>query len=196
MDPRWELRRALRFIRDAWPQSQADQHGHVYRGPADFVLREGSWWKPAPHDLMMGQAKRCYGNSIAGVVLHGLRYVEGYAIGEVNMPIHHAWNVDADGRVVDLTWPNTRPLRGLAYLGVEFALWRADDCTWNGDATVLDDWVRGWPLLRERWRGETEPPEGWEPSVLLRAAQEQVAGRELEAAILLANARREAYGTK
>jgi len=58
--------------------------------------------------------------------------------------------LDEQGRAIELTWRAP----GLAYLGVPFAVERADDCSWVGDATVLDDWRRGWPLLRDRWRGE------------------------------------------
>ena len=38
-----------------------------------------------------------------------------------------------------------------------FSAARAHDCTWHGDATVLDDFNRGWPLLREPWAGEPSP---------------------------------------
>ena len=127
--------------------------GLAYRGPADFVLRHGRWMRPGPWDdgWPEGLPRRCFGNSITQAALRGWKYVEGYALPEAGrLPVQHAWNLDRSGRLADVTWRN----KGVAYLGVEFALGRADDATWNGDADVLDDWRRGWPLFREPWRGE------------------------------------------
>jgi hypothetical protein len=52
--------------------------------------------------------------------------------------------------LVDSTWCNT----GLAYIGVEFSIERADDATWNGDGHILGDEYRGYPIFREPWKGE------------------------------------------
>jgi hypothetical protein len=41
-------------------------------------------------------------------------YVEGYA--QAILPVHHAWNVDAQGRVMEVTWEEP----GVAYFGIEF----------------------------------------------------------------------------
>lgn len=182
MDPRWEIRRYLRILRDAWPESQSERFGLVYRGPADFVLQEGRWWKPEPTPAGMrrGIPKACYGTSIAGALLYGLRYVQGYAVSPVTagFVVPHAWNADANGNVVDLTW---NPV-GAAYLGVEFSVERADDATWNGDAEVINDYQRRWPLLRERWRGELDEPDpSWEPSPMILAWRATCAGDEAEA---------------
>ena len=43
------------------------------------------------------------------------------------------------------------------YQGTPFTVARAYDCSWHGDACVLDDFNRGWPILRERWPGEDSP---------------------------------------
>jgi len=181
MDPRWTIRSYLRVIREAWPAEQAERLGLAYRGPADFVLREGRWWPPArPRpDLPQGAPRACYGNSIAGAVLYDLHYVQGYAVSSVvpGLVVPHAWNADREGRAVDLTWWPT----GMAYLGVEFSVERADDATWNGDADPIDDFNRGWPLLRERWRGElAESDPEWAPSPMLLALRARVAGDERE----------------
>lgn len=167
--PNAELRAALaelaQFMGERWRHG-----GYVYAGPAGFVLEHGVGWTgelAMPVGVMAGAPRMCFGNAITTAVLEGLRYVEGYALHRrVPLPIHHAWNLDAGGNVVDVTWaPHARDL-GLgevAYLGVEFSVERADDATWNGDANVLDDHERGWPLLRQRWEGEPENLQ-WPPS--------------------------------
>lgn len=171
MDPRYLLRRSL--VAERWPEEVARERGTVYRGPADFVLREGRWWNVEPGLPpgvdRWGAPRACFGNAITLSVVHGLRYVQGFALHPLNreaIPISHAWLADASGRAWDVTWRQP----GLAYLGVELSAERADDGTWNGDAEPIDDYNRGWPLLRERWRGETgETP--WEPSYGLLAAR-------------------------
>jgi hypothetical protein len=177
-DPRWTIRAHLRTCRDAWPAEESTRLGLVYRGPADFLLQHGRWWKPAPRPAGMpqGARKACYGNAIGGAVMLDLRYVQGYAISPVEpeLPIPHAWNANADGNVVDLTW---WPV-GIVYFGVELSAERADDGTWNGNAEPIDDRLRGWPLLRERWRGElAEPDPSWVPSPPLRALRARRDGR-------------------
>lgn len=175
-DPRWIIRSHLRLLRDAWPQEQADRAGLVYRGPADFVLREGRWWppRPRPAGIMQGAPKACYGNAIGAAVKYGLRYVQGYAVSpvELQLVVPHAWNADADGNVVDLTWNPT----GSGYLGVEMTFERADDATWNGDADPIDDYLRGWPLLQQPWPGKDTADPTWPPSPLLLALKAQRAG--------------------
>ena len=162
--PEARLRRKLRDLR--WPAELARTRGCAYRGPADFVLRHGQQYVPTDTPEFIGAPKKCFGNAIALAAIHGFRYVEGYAVdpGRAQAAIHHAWNVTAEGLVIDSTWANT----GVVYLGVEFAVGRADDATWNGDATVLDDHNRGWPLLREPWEGEDDGRE-WEPSEAIAA---------------------------
>jgi hypothetical protein len=151
---------------------------HHYHSPYDFLLQHGQWYKPRPYPprFYIGLPKMCFGNSIVVAVEHGLRYVEGFMLmplilgmreGVVygssdcaeGLAIHHAWNTDAKGRLYDSTLENS----AFAYLGAEFAVERADDCTWNGNNSVLFDEHRGYPLLKEPWKGE---PEGvvWPPS--------------------------------
>lgn len=175
-DPRWTIRSYLRLLRDAWPQEQADQHGLVYRGPADFVLREGRWWPPGPRPAGMpqGAPKACYGNAIGAALEYDLPYIQGYATSPVDplLVVPHAWNADAEGNVVDVTWHPT----GSAYLGVELSVERADDATWHGDADPIDDWMRGWPLLQQPWPGKDTPDPAWPPSPLLLAFRAKRAG--------------------
>lgn len=124
--------------------------GLVYRGPADFVLRHGRWYEPEMRtNILPGH---CYAGALLVAGTNPpLRYVEGFALdpwGEEVIP--HAWVAHPKGRALEITWRK----RGAAYLGVEFSVGRADDCSWNGDASVLLDKQRGWPLFRRSWRGE------------------------------------------
>lgn len=162
--PKGLLTRQLRA--QLWPRQQAAGRGLYYRGPTDFVLQHGEWFEPSPYDGEKGAPRACFGNAIGLAILRGYAYVEGWAIdpGLAQLAIHHAWNVTPDGKLADATWLNS----GRAYLGVRFSQGRADDATWNGDASVLDDSNRGWPLLRDRWQGE-DFERAWEPSEMLAA---------------------------
>lgn len=129
-----------------------------YAGPHDFVVEHGiDYPEIAPDTLVYGQGapRLCFANAINACVFHpGLRYVEGYALAPNlgDMPFHHGWNLDPQGRVVDITWMGT----GVAYRGVEFSVERADECTWEGDASVLTDFRRPQSVLMQPWRGEPE----------------------------------------
>jgi hypothetical protein len=96
----------------------------------------------------------CYGNAIVAAVFHDTRYVEGWGLisvgGEPRLALHHAWVTPGDGLAYDVTAPEP----WLAYWGMEFRVERSDNCTWEGDASVLDDYRRRHPLLRQRWPGE------------------------------------------
>lgn len=159
--------------------------GLVYRGPADFVLREGRVYRPAalPAGVVQHPPRHCFANAIHLAIEHGFDYVEGFALSVFGQAVHHAWNARG-ARLVDATW---RPM-GLAYLGVVFGVERADDCTWNGDATVLDDYARGWPLLRQRWAGE-DAAIAWPPSERLDAMRAHRDGDDAAMRALLKAAR-------
>jgi hypothetical protein len=137
------------------PRMRLTAKGYAYDSPYDFLLQHGRWYTPAalPPDIPRGAPKSCFGNAIVAAILYDLTYVEGYAslnIGQGAIPFEHAWCTDASRRVYEVTWPEI----GMAYYGVEFGVERADDCTWNGDATVLQDHRRHYPLLRAPWTGE------------------------------------------
>lgn len=128
------------------------RHGYAYSCAQEFVLKHGVWYRPTAIPLLTlkGAPKQCYGNAIVLCLKYGWKYVEGFALPPFGIPVQHAWNLDEQGVVWDTTWMNT----GLAYLGVEFSLGRADDASWNGDASVLDDSNRGFPIFKEPWKGE------------------------------------------
>jgi hypothetical protein len=140
------MRDALQEASEKYPMPP----GLVYSSPFDFVLQhgrvyEGQW----TGKYKLGAQKMCFGNAIMLGGRHDLKYVEGFALAPTGEVIHHAWN-DEGGVLVDSTWANT----GLIYLGVEFSVARADDATWNGDANILNDENRNYPLFRKPWRGE------------------------------------------
>lgn len=173
------LRTALEQIRNLKEQTPRPNEW-VYTSPEQFVLEHGEWWdyEPLPLEYEFGAPRTCFANAIVLCVLHPeLTYVEGYGMMiDIGLPIHHAWNVDPDGRVIDSTWraiyddTNERvPIPGgAAYCGVRFSFGRADDACWEGDAAILDDWKRGWPILREPWQGEDWAREWPNPSPLIR----------------------------
>lgn len=98
-----------------------------------------------------------------------VEYVEGVAIGKVPLPIDHAWNT-INGKIVDLTWGLTKKVTrkdgtwylrrtsrvlgtipgSFEYYGVVIG---KEDVNSNMlahrvFASVLDDYLCGWPVLR------------------------------------------------
>lgn len=126
--------------------------GLVYTSAYDFLYQHGFDYPPVPWtgQYREGAQCHCYGNAIATSAMRGLRYVEGVAVAPTGLMIPHAWNIGTEGELVDVTWRNT----GEVYIGVEFSVERADDATWNGDACVLDDKYRNFPVFQRRWKGE------------------------------------------
>lgn len=135
--------------------------GLVYTSAYEFLALHGTDFRPSPWQCRYwnGPQKMCYGNAIVAGAFYGLHYVEGVALSPTGEAIPHAWNVDDQGELVDATWRNS----GLVYIGVEFSLERADDATWNGDACVLDDLYRNYPVYQKRWKGEDYNLQ-WPPS--------------------------------
>lgn len=87
-----------------------------------WVADHGRFYPPAPlaDDWMRNEPRYCYDNSLEVAQENDdLSYIEGFAYSaQFAVPIHHAWNAEPDGRVVDTTWP----VPGLAYRGVELDL--------------------------------------------------------------------------
>lgn len=124
--------------------------GLFYTSPFDFIAQHGriytgQWKRQYP----IGRQKMCFGNAVLLAGRFGLKYVEGFALAPTGEVIMHAWN-EEDGTLLDSTWANT----GLLYLGVEFSVERADDATWNGDANIINDENRNYPVFQQRWSGE------------------------------------------
>jgi len=126
--------------------------GLVYTSPFDFIAQHGVGYKPIPWRWGkdgVGVQKQCFGNAIANAGKYQMKYVEGFALAPTGEIILHGWN-DYEGELMDPTWANT----GLCYIGVEFSLERADDATWNGDAHIINDENRNYPIFQKRWEGE------------------------------------------
>jgi hypothetical protein len=153
----------LERLRDMKRQQGEVPEGWVYEGIEDFVLQHGVWYRPTGWPPRQGAPKSCFGNAVMNAALYGVKYIEGMALPGMTFingvplpslsgprrPIHHAWNLDVDGQLCDNTWMN----KGLAYIGVEFSVGRADNATWFDDASVLDN-PRSRKLYRQPWTGE------------------------------------------
>lgn len=151
--------------------------GYHYQSIYDFLLQHGKFfpcqpWKSREWQKMPN--RMCFGNSIYKGTEHGWKYAEGLCLSDPPWaPVHHAFNVDDKGKVIDTTWRNT----GLVYFGVIFSVGRADDASWNGDSCVLDDWHRGWPIFKEPWQGE-DFSKVWPESPAMKLAKELNRRRE------------------
>lgn len=94
--------------------------GQAFSGPHDIVMKLGRFFEPAdrPSWLKKGKDKLCFMNAAQLADRHrDLTYVEGFAVPSgIGIPMHHAWCVDKDGKVLDNTWAK----KGQAYFGVAF----------------------------------------------------------------------------
>lgn len=123
----------------------------IYKGGEDLVKRHGKQFtaQPLPEEYGLMEAKNCYNNAfILAAANPELTYVEGYAYSGI-LPIHHAWVVDAEGRVIDPTWID--PVN-CTYFGVGFktAHLRKLVNKRGFNPTMFDDYDRSWPLFRGR----------------------------------------------
>ena len=104
--------------------AEGEPDWHLYRLLLQYgVLRQSS---KLPKDVARGVDGYCFANCQSALAKlerkepGQYRYAEGFAASAdaLNVPIHHAWLVDMQGRIVDCTWghsPNT------AYIGFTFA---------------------------------------------------------------------------
>src|SRR5688500_4268594 len=75
--------------------------------PSVIMRKMGRAWtpQPLPAGTPAGPKRQCYQNAGTLVVESpDLTYVEGYAQPPGLPPVHHAWCVDAEGRVIDNTF--------------------------------------------------------------------------------------------
>jgi hypothetical protein len=116
-DPQTCLRTYLERARDFASKLPPE---YCYRNVYDFVLREGRFFEPQPRpdSITLRHIGECFGNAFLTMVRNGLRYAEGYAVVGSKIPVLHAWNVDAEGSVIDSTW---EPV-GSAYFGIVLPL--------------------------------------------------------------------------
>ncbi len=132
--------------------------GFAYLGTEDFVLQEGQVfpWRPKPKGVKYGKLGLCYMNAIHLAMATGWTYCEGFASGF--FPTPHAWVIDDEGFVVDNTWrPDQQPTE---YIGVKMSkqyVYKvlAKKKTYG----VIDDYKNGFPILKKKWKKETENAE-------------------------------------
>lgn len=141
-DPQLCLRTYVERARNFAGQLPTQYH---YRNVYDFVLREGRFFEPQPRpeQITLRHIGECFRNAFLTMMRTGLQYAEGYALSSRKIPVLHAWNVDAEGAVIDTTW---EPV-GSIYFGIVFP----PSIVERAQTSVLDDFEGGWPLLRESW---------------------------------------------
>jgi hypothetical protein len=114
--------------------------GYAYAGPGDFLRKHGVWYepRPLPKRVLRGLPGNCYRNAQKLSRRRGYSYVEGYAVPDIGLPlpVHHAWNLDRNGDLIDNTWRDV----GLAYFGVVFPLDIVNEAIRPQGGSVLDDW--------------------------------------------------------
>lgn len=122
--------------------------GIVYWGVEDFVLQNGiQFTKFTKKNVKRGTMKECYRNAyLASLHNKTLVYVEGYAIpANVPLPLAHAWCVDMEGHIHEVTWPE----KGLDYFGVPFDFKYLTKAILKRKMYgIIDNWEYGFPLLK------------------------------------------------
>lgn len=129
--------------------------GHV---PSVFTLKMGRAWpaQPLPAWVAPGPKRQCYQNAGTLAIENvGLTYVEGYAQPPGLPPVHHAWCLDTQGRVIDNTFTDPEDSQ---YFGVPLTAETLRQLVEN---------LRQWGLFAEMMTAET----------LLRAVDDVQAGR-------------------
>ena len=138
MNPKRELRRHIRYLAAAPSYRRYGQ----YLGFADFVLQHGIWYKPRPQSGPVNGGE-AFLSAFCRAACDGIAYVEGFAL-IYGVALHHAWNLDANGGVMD-------GMDASAYLGVRFAVDRA-----TSEAAALANFRERFPLYRQRQHGEPQ----------------------------------------
>lgn len=158
---RGALERELERRRDAW----VDKPGYIYRGAGDMLLRHGSYYEgrvlPDQHLHLRGQEARCYANALEAVQADPtLRYVEGVYSTGASYYTTHAWAIEPDGSLLELTYP-TRDLDGYINGHVGMAIMPPEHWAYWG-VIVHPDYVQahldalGLPML-DRGPEKTDP---------------------------------------
>lgn len=105
----------------------------------DYLLKYGfeQPYEPRSYDRELygsrQMAKECFRNALMMAQERSLDYVEGYALGH-GIPVHHAWCLDADGKVVDPTWRDSTDTDCGLCEGGEIEV----ESEWDDDGDVVD----------------------------------------------------------
>jgi hypothetical protein len=120
--------------------SRVEMRRRAEYGPEALVLAYGSPYSGTPWSAWKGtgyrrrKAKQCFLNAARFESQYGLTYVEGFAHSII--PVHHAWCVTADGRVVDPTWHDADETT--SYLGIPFPVVRSAELFLMDQGNHLD----------------------------------------------------------
>lgn len=119
-----------------------------YCCPQHLVAEFGVEFKEVlDHRRGEGPAKQCFSNSFKLALANDdLTYCEGYATGPKigGIPVHHAWCVNTQGQVIDVTTANCEEYFGIPFTEeamIHHGLY--DGEYWS----VIDNWKADWPLL-------------------------------------------------
>lgn len=126
-------------------KSRAAKRPWRYQSVYEFVLKNGKpFLETDNRPVATGIPKNCFGNACNLATLDKrLYYVEGYACA-FGLPVHHAWCVDRDMRIIEPTWPEY----GKAYFGCIFPLDYVSKTILKTETHgVIDKWELDWPLV-------------------------------------------------
>ena len=119
--------------------------GFKYHSIETFVFKHGKRMgkrSEKSDNYPKGKIKECFRNAFLLAVEHDLTYCEGYAMGII--PVLHAWCIDEDSHVIDITWDE-----GTEYIGVPFSIKYVNKILLERKSYgVIDNWEMKWPLLR------------------------------------------------
>lgn len=175
----------LEIERDGWEKYREWTGGGGGGGWHEWLLEHGQEFESTPitmtpylarlkKDRRRYKARQCFRNAqtLASWDDRGeLRYVEGVIyIGDMPIPITHAWNVTKDGAIVDMTIRHENGTKiggavmgdvpeGYAYFGVviDYEDMSKMMLAHGLHASVLDDWLCGFPLITgEKHRDDVE----------------------------------------
>lgn len=130
-----EFRNVLRDTVKMWETTGNKNAGMIER--VVYTIGIDCISQSLPSKYKSGRPNACFMNTSMVVHRHkNLRYCEGFAcrIG-FSYPIHHAWAIDGENRVIDVTW--TDPEKGV-YIGVPFTYKEWDDYTGINSASIFD----------------------------------------------------------
>ena len=140
-----DVQNYLRTVYDFHRRNSTLRPGFKYNSIEVFVLKNGKRMgqrSERSDNFPKGTIKECFRNAYLLAVEHDLTYCEGYAMGII--PTLHAWCLDKDGHVIDITWKD-----GIEYIGVMFSTKYVNKILLERKSYgVIDNWEMEWPLLR------------------------------------------------
>lgn len=118
-----DLVRHLQIMTKFWRSSSQHQANPNWMSIEELVLTHGRIWRSQPYSGFRGKMKACFKNATHlvydddGYADGGFTYVEGFAIGLAVISVQHAWCIDREGGVVDMTWDEPE---NAIYCGIPF----------------------------------------------------------------------------